>query len=357
MTLLRSLAVALAVAALAPHADAAPKTVALEWLGATASIDPLYSYVPIAEEMGYLKSDEIAIDLTVTPMNGITIPPVVAGRAPIGYAAAEQVIGPAANGQDPGISFFFNLNRAPIFPVVVLPQSPIKTIRDLKGTTVGTQALAGGPIPYIKGVFRSLGLDPEKDVEFSAVGVGSGALAELQRGSVQSLVQADTVVAALENLGAAFRYLPQEDYTKVYVTGGLFARRDYIAAHKAELCTFGRGIAKGLEFLITNPEAGIRLYWKYYPEAKPKGVDDAQAMAQTAHILNARIGKYDPKRQRIDKYAVYSDDEWQAVVKALGLEAKLPEDKLKTLYTNELVSCINDFDRAQVDAEARAFKM
>jgi NitT/TauT family transport system substrate-binding protein len=344
------------VALSAPHAEA-QRTVALEWLGATASIDPLYSYVPIAKEMGYLTSNGIAIDLTVTPMNGITIPPVVAGRAPIGYGAAEQLIGPAADGQDPGLTFFFNLNREPIFNVVVLPQSPIKTIRDLKGTTVGVQTIVGGPVPYIKGVFKTLGLDPDKDVEFSAVGVGSGALAELQRNDVQSLVQADTVIAALENFGAAFRTLPQEDYTKVYVTGGLFARRDFLAQHKDELCTFGRGIAMGLEFLVANPEAGVRLYWKYYPEAKPKGVDDATALKQTMHILAARIGKYDPRKQRIDKYGAYGDDEWQAVVKALGLTAKLPEDRLKLLYTNAFVDCFNDFDRAKVDADARGFKM
>jgi ABC-type nitrate/sulfonate/bicarbonate transport system substrate-binding protein len=123
----------------------AQRTVALEWLGASATIDPLYSYVPIAKEMGYLTSNGIAIDLTVTPMNGITIPPVVAGRAPVGYGAAEQLIGPAADGQDPGLTFFFNLNREPIFNVVVLPQSPIKTFRDLKGTTVGSRLSSAAP--------------------------------------------------------------------------------------------------------------------------------------------------------------------------------------------------------------------
>lgn len=219
------------------------------------------------------------------------------------------------------------------------------------------QTLGSGGAPYIEGVFRSLGLDPKKDVEFSAVGVGAGALAELQRGNVAALALADTQLAAYENLGTKFRYLPQEDYTKLYTTGGLFVRRDYLSAHRAELCTFGRGIAMGIEFLLANPEAAVRLHWKYYPETKPKGVDEATALKQTSHILQARMTKYDPRRQKIDKYAAYRQEEWMGMVKSLGLEAKVPEAKVRTLYTNDLVGCINDFDRAKVQAQAHDFKM
>jgi NitT/TauT family transport system substrate-binding protein len=334
-----------------------PKKVSLEWLGATASIDPLYAYVSVAKEMGYLTTPGMAIDLQVTPMNGVTLAPVVAGRAPIGFTTAESVLFPLADGQDPGIVFFFNLNREPIFPTVVLPDSPIKTIGDLKGKTIGTQALAGGPMPYVKGVMKSLGFDPDRDVEFVAVGSGPGALTELQRGNVQALVLAETQIASYENLGAKFRYLPQEAYTKVYVGGGLFTRRDYLASHKPELCTFGQAMAKGLEFLLANPEAAVRIHWKWYPETKPKGVDDAVALQQTLHILEARSPKYDPRTHGIDKYAVYVPQEWAAVVKALGLDAKIPADKVNQLYSNELVDCINDFDREKIREQARNFKL
>jgi len=363
MTLLRSRRFTVAAAALAmlgagaACARAEPKKVELEWLGATASIDPLYAYVSIAKEMGYLKTPSMEISLQVTPMNGVTVAPVAAGRAPIGYTNAESVLFPLADGQDPGITFFFNLNREPIFPTVVLPDSAIRSIADLKGKVIGTQALAGGPIPYIKGVMKSLGFDPDKDIEFSAVGAGPGALTELQRGNVAALILAETQIASYENLGAKFRYLPQEAYTKVYVSGGLFVRRDYLPSHKAELCTFGQGIAKGLEFLLANEEAAVRLHWKYYPETKPKGVDDSVALQQTLHILRARSAKYDPRTHGIDKYAVYIPEEWQAVVKALGLDAKIPPAKIAQLYSNDLVDCINNFDREKIRAEARNFKM
>lgn len=334
-----------------------PKKVSLEWLGATASIDPLYAYVSIAKEMGYLKTPSMEIDLQVTPMNGVTVAPVAAGRAPIGYTNAESVLFPLAEGQDPGITFFFNLNREPIFPAVVLPESPIKSLSDLKGKVVGTQSLAGGPIPYIKGVMKSLGFDPNKDIEFSAVGSGPGALTELQRRNIDALILAETQLASYENLGATFRYLPQEAYTKIYVSGGLFVRRDYLPSHKPELCAFGQAMAKGLEFLLANEEAAVRLHWKWYPETKPKGVDETVALQQTLHILKARSPKYDPRTHGIDKYAVYIPEEWTAVVKALALEAKIPADKIAQLYSNELVDCINDFDRAKIREQAKNFKM
>lgn len=349
--------VALSLSAVHSAAAEEPKKVNLEWLGATASIDPLYAYVSIAKEMGYLKTPAMEIELQVTPMNGVTVAPVSAGRAPIGYTSAESILFPLADGQDPGITFFFNLNREPIFPTVVLPESPLKSIADLKGKVVGTQALAGGPIPYVKGVMKSLGFDPNKDVEFVAVGSGPGALAELQRGNIAALVLAETQIASYENLGAKFRYLPQEAYTKVYVSGGLFVRRDYLPSHKPELCAFGQAMAKGLEFLLTNEEAAVRIHWKYYPETKPKGVDDAVALQQTLHILQARSPKYDPRKHAIDKYAVYMPEEWQAVVKALGLDTKISPDKIGQLYSNELVDCINDFDREKIRGQARSFKM
>ena len=98
--------------------------------------------------------------------------------------------------------------------------SPIQSIQDVKGETIGTLSLAAAGTSYAKGVLMSLGIDPENDVDFVAVGTGPSSTALLQRGQIAPLVLSDTILAAMEQVGAEYRYLPETEYAESYFQGG-----------------------------------------------------------------------------------------------------------------------------------------
>jgi len=331
--------------------------ITLRWALGAPQIDLILSQTSVAKELGYF--EEGGIDVEVTPLGGAsrTIPLVASGRSEIGYIGAETMILNAARDKDAGIVFIFNQNRDPIFSWVVLPDSPIKTIKDVKGKTIGTISLASAGTSYAKGVLMSLGLDPENDVDFVAVGTGPSSTALLQRRQIAALVQSDNILAIMEQSGAQYRYLPKTEYSDAYFQGGLFVRRDYLRTHRKEVCTYVRGIAKGVEFTFENPEAAIRIHWKIYPESKPKGVSDEQALKFSLAVLRAVMYKWDPSDELVKKHGAYSHAEWMKIVERMGLKDVVSDQMVRSLYTNEVVECANNFDAEKVREQARNYRM
>ncbi len=329
----------------------------LRWALGAPQIDPLLAQTSVAKEMGYFA--EGGIDVEVTPLGGggRSVPLVASGRSEIGYIGAETMILNASRGRDPGIVLIFNQNRDPMFRWVVLPDSPIETIQEVKGETIGTLSLAAAGTSYAKGVLMSLGIDPENDVEFVAVGTGPSSTALLQKGQIAALIQSDTILAAMEQVGAEYRYLPDTEYAESYFQGGLFVRRDYLKTNRKEVCSYVRGIAKGVEFTFENPEAAIRIHWKIYPESKPRGMSEEEALKFSLAVLRSRMYKWDPSDELVKKHGAYSHEEWMKIVELMGLKGKVTDQMVQSLYTNEVVDCANDFDPQEVREQARNYRL
>ena len=77
--------------------------------------------------------------------------------------------------------------------------------------------------------------------------------------------------------GLKFRRLVNPAFAKFF-SNGIVAREEFLQANPDALAGLGRAVAKATVFAMENPEAAARIHWKIYPDAKPKGVDDAQAL-------------------------------------------------------------------------------
>ncbi len=327
----------------------------LRWALGAPQIDPLLSQTSVAKELGYF--EEGGIEVEVTPLGGgaRSVPLVASGQAEIGYIGAEPMILNAAENKDAGIVLIFNQNRDPLFRWVVLPESSIQSIQDVRGASVGTLSLASSGTYYAKGELMSLGIDPESDIEFVASGTGPSSVALLDRGNIDVLVQADTILAAMELNGAVFRYLPTTPYTDAYFQGGLFVRREYLETHREEVCAYVQGISKGVEFVLENPEAAIRIHWKIYPESKPRGVSEEEALRFSLGVLRSRMDKWDPADELVQEHGAYSHEEWMKIVQQVGLGESVDDQMVRSLYSNEVVDCANDFDAEAIREQARNY--
>lgn len=330
------------------------KTVPFTWASGINATDPTFTSASVASELGYFTYGKVKLDVTITDVAGGagTIPIVESESAQVGYTGSEAMLLTAARGVDTGMEVFFDQNRANIFKIGVLPDSKVKTIADLKGTSIGVRVMPSAMSFYITGLLKSMGMVADKDFQIISVGAGGGSISELEKGNISAFVNSDTLYAAMENAGAKFRYLDPGEYAKHYSSGGIFAKRSYLASHKDEACAFGRGLAEGVEFALANPDAAVQLHWKHYPEAKPKGDDP---LGQAKHILVSHLPIWDPSLTSDPRHGASATDEWLAVAKALGL-TNINAAAVNKLFTNDFVPCFNDFDHEKLRAEARAYK-
>jgi len=244
--------------------------------------------------------------------------------------------------------------------VVVKPDSPIKSISDLKGKTIGIRNAGDSGYPFIQAALLELGIDPKKDVEWISVGAGGPAGQALYRDTVQALAIWDAEFVRIGIAGFELRTLPNLPSADLLFGNSYAVNREIFAKNKERYARTFRAIAKGQIFTATNPEAAIRLHWDLFPETKPKGKSEDQALAEMMKLLAGRRDKWFPivssKDQRM---GACSDEQWAAAVRFIGrLNPRIQEQikDVSRLYSNDILDEANRFDRARLEAEAKAFR-
>ena len=71
---------------------------------------------------------------------------------------------------------------APTSSVMLIAHPEFKTVRELKGKTIGIRSFGGNLNVEAKMILRHFGLDPEKDVKFLATGEPASRLASIKQG-------------------------------------------------------------------------------------------------------------------------------------------------------------------------------
>jgi NitT/TauT family transport system substrate-binding protein len=311
-----------------------------------------HSSLPVA--LGYWKAE--GLDLTVASVEGSTMGAQQLGAGNIQFVSLGPETLMLAREKGVPIKGFYVQARETIFRLVVPTDSPIKDLKELKGKTIGINALASGAMPYSKALLGSVGLEIDKDYKMLAVGTGAPGALALQQKTVDALALWDTLQAGLELRGLSFRRLhaPMHDQMIGQTVGSTDA---YLAENPKAAIGFARGIAKATLFGLTNPEAAVRIHWKLYPETKPQGVDEAKALKDAIHVFNSRF-----ELQRVDhrddkRYGFASRGQWDTL-KKIYTEQGVTKGTVDSaqVYTDKLVGEINNFDKQAVIRAAREWK-
>jgi NitT/TauT family transport system substrate-binding protein len=331
---------------------ASPETVIFALAGATT-----LGYAPFvfAQEVGFFAEDNLKLDIVVLQGSGDIIPQLMKGAVQTSMITPDSVI----VSRQPGrpnfpIRFAYNTYRQSIWQMVVLDQSPIRSIADLKGKTIGVGALSFANVVQSKALLRRNQIDPA-DVSFVAVGVGVPAFEALRRGQIDVLNLFATIHAALEGQGTKIRRLPFPPEFANSSSHGMAFTEKMLAERPDLVVRFGRALAKGTWGCQANIDGCLKAYWKTYPQQKPQQLDEA-AMNYQRHILTTVMDGMTAFRDSTQRLGSYSDEDWTAIISSLRQGGELQADvPLATLYTNQFVADYNAFDRDAAIAKAKAY--
>lgn len=355
---LRNAIGAICVAALpisVAHAQAVDK-VTFGWPAANAIT---LAHVQFGMDLGFFKDEKI--DVEVVPMKGSfpIIQQILSGNLTTGYVGVDSVVLARQPGKEPlPMRFFYNYLRSSIWEIVVLADSPIKTINDLKGKSLGVAGMQYGNIPVAKALIGKAGLKPD-DVTFQTVGTDAPAYRALTTRQIDALNLWDTLHATLEAEGTALRRLPFPPEVTETSSHGLPVSEITLKTKADMLTRFGRAWAKSTIACNANPAACVRSFWRAYPAQKPSTGTEEQKMAREQKILIARLQKLTAFRANEKKlYGSYSDTDWQNIINTQKLGGTITKTDIpyNELYTNELVPGMNKFDVDAVVRAAKAFK-
>jgi NitT/TauT family transport system substrate-binding protein len=318
---------------------------------ALKSLTAAFANTLIAEKLGYAKA------------RGITIEGLGLGSSPAIYAAMAKgdlefgAIAPSvalplfAKGEFPPIVSFYEYTYPYKWDVVVRPDSPINDYASLRGKKIGVSNFGTTDYPITRVVLKNIGIDPDKDVTWSAVGEGVTAGHALDRGVIDALAYFDTGFAIIENAEIKLRYLDRP--SAVPLIGGFFigATRDFLKEHRDICVAYGQCVAMGTEYSLANPAAAARAFLDMYPSTAARGTSPEVAVERAVNSMKRRMTLWRPPYPNAPLGSI-QEEEWKREVEFLGLKV----DDVKPMFTNDLIKDINNFNRDEVIAAAKAAK-
>jgi NitT/TauT family transport system substrate-binding protein len=303
----------------------------------------------VPKRLGYFAAEGLDVDIQNSQTGMISAQVLQSNNAQVGTTAAAAVM--TVREQNGDLVSFFNLKRNAGTFLVVLKDSPIRKLDDLKGKTVGAPSFGAGAGLALKQNLSEIGITPEQYTAI-ATGAGPSAIAALRTGQIDALVMWDAMLGAAENTGLALRVvnIPLED-SMVGTT--LAVRKAFASSNAKEVAGYCRAMTKGLVFAMTNTPAAIRLFWEEFPTTKPTNLDDATALKNSAHIMTRFLEKALQNQPEGARLGEFIKTNWQNTHSAFvklgtlkGIEAASDS------YTEQFLAACNDFDRAAIVAQA-----
>src|SRR5260221_13157621 len=129
------------------------------------AIDEAFSPFAVAKEKGYFEAEGYDVSLLAVGGSNESAIQVSAGNAEIGAASPGEALVGIQSGQLK-IRYFYDLYYANIWSVAVLPDSPIKTLAELKDKKLGVQSMGSAGTTFARAFVHDAGLDSQKDITF-----------------------------------------------------------------------------------------------------------------------------------------------------------------------------------------------
>jgi NitT/TauT family transport system substrate-binding protein len=241
----------------------------------------------VPKRLGYFAAEGLDVDIQNSQTGMISAQVVQSNNAQVGTTAAAAIM--TVREQNGDLVSFFNLKRNAGTFLVVLKDSPIQKLEDLKGKNVGAPSFGAGGGLALKQNLSEIGITPDQYTGI-ATGAGPSAIAALRGGQIDALVMWDAMLGATENTGLAVRpvNIPLEDRM---VGTTLATRKAFANSNPKEVAGYCRAMTKGLVFTMTNSAAAIRIFWEEFPTTKPTNLDDATALKNSVHIMRRFLEK------------------------------------------------------------------
>ncbi|WCS28709.1 ABC transporter substrate-binding protein (plasmid) [Methylobacterium sp. NMS14P] len=313
----------------------------------------------VAEELGFFKQENLQVEYVVLPGAGALLPQLLQKTITVALPLPETLLASHKPAEPPlPVAYFYNAGPRNTLELAVRADSDIRSLADLKGKRIGVGALTWGTIPQTRALMRSVGLEPGRDVSIVAAGVLGAGFHALREDRVQALNFNSTWIDIMEDQGIPARRLDYPPVFRSMVVNGFLAHRSTLEQDPALLERFGRAWTKALIVCDANPEACVEAFWRRSPSMAPQS-DREKALDASARLLRrwiepimrdeagaarvpgafdlTRIGAYVREMHRYGEFAT----------------ADLP---LEAYFSNALVPGFARFDRAALEAQARALR-
>ena len=311
--------------------------------------------IAVGQHMGYYRAEGLEVSLIPTGGSNQAVQEVAAAKIPVAFPSPDPVI----LGYQPDVGlrlkWFYTAYQGFIYDIRTPAGSPLRSVKDLAGKTIGVVNLASAAVPAVKGMLHENGVDP-RTVSFVGIGVGAQAAGAIRAGRVDAVAVWDTIYAELDNEGINLNPRFVSPTLRSLFSNGLAVLPATLQSDRAMLVGLCRAMAKGTVWTFANPEQAVRIFWRVYPQSKPVGMGEEDALRRSLHVLKARLVNMSLSWVPIKKWGWNEPARWTAYETFLYEQGILKTRvNVAQLFTNALVVDANTFDTRAIEQQARTY--
>lgn len=173
----------------------------------------------VAQKKDFFK--EVGLDAEIIRMNpNVSVTALASGD--IDYC---QLFGAVVSGAIAGLPVRVVAGFLDNWPMTLIAQPEYKSIKDLKGKTLGVSSYGATPDVGARLIFKHFGVDPEKEIKVLALGSDAARISALKQRVVDVIVISPPADAQMEKLGFKILARAYELFNFPYLGLGTHARK------------------------------------------------------------------------------------------------------------------------------------
>jgi ABC-type nitrate/sulfonate/bicarbonate transport system substrate-binding protein len=184
-----------------------------------------------------------------------------------GSAAVEAILG--------GADLVILAGYSNLLDQTLVTKKEIKTPAQLKGAKVALNSLSGGSILAIKIILSALGLDPDRDVSYLALGDPASRLTALKSGIIDATVFTTPFNLVAKRAGYnVFDDIPSLKNID-YPADSIIATREFVRKEPMVAERMVKSIADAVHFYKNNKRQSLAIVGKYLRGLSSEDLEDA----------------------------------------------------------------------------------
>lgn len=297
--------------------------------------DPIM-FVPVrvAESLGYFRQEGIVVEMAEVAGGTKAIEALLGGSVDVAVGSMSDAVALAAEGRN--LRGILVVYARPTVALAVAPavSGTIRSVRDLKGHTVGVSAPGSASHQILNFLLVENGLSPD-DVSTVSVGMSASSVAALEHGTVDAAVLVGSAITLLEQRQPAQRFLADTRTpdgarrlfgSEIFPSLSLLAEDNWLEKHDDIARGLVSAVKRGVQWMHDQPPERVRDMIPQAARTTTPSVD-LQAIRVAQEALSADGLMSQAAAERIERFVAVSDRK----VKAAHLD-------LSRTYTNEFAA-------------------
>ena len=222
--------------------------------------------VRVAESLGYFRQEGVAVEMSEVAGGAKAIEALLGGSVDIAAGSMSDAVALAAAGRN--LRAILVLYARPTVALAVAPalSGMIRSVKDLKGHTVGVSAPGSASHQVLNFLLVENGLSPD-DVNTVSVGMSATSVAALEHGTIDAAVLVASAITLFEERQPAVRLLAdtrtsegtrQLFGSETFPSLGLLAEDSWLGKNGDTARRLVRAVRRGMQWLRDQPPERVR---------------------------------------------------------------------------------------------------